>query len=66
MRKTLSIAVLILAFCNPAAAGIIHNPEPEPASVVQEPTTTGEDSTGAIETLTQIALDIVSNVLSLL
>jgi hypothetical protein len=40
MRKSLSVAVLVLALCCPVSAGIIHNPAPQPTptSVVQEPT----------------------------
>ena len=30
MRRTLSAAVLILAFCGSVSAGVIHNPPPEP------------------------------------
>lgn len=70
MRKTLIAAALVLALCCPAWAGIIHTPgsprpEPTPTDTAQEPTTTNEDTTGATETLTQIALDLVSSVLSL-
>ena len=28
MRRTLSAAVLVLAFCCPISAGVIHNPRP--------------------------------------
>ncbi len=40
MRKSLSVAVLVLALCCPVSAGIIHNPAPQPtpASPMQEPT----------------------------
>ena len=30
MRKTLSTALLVFAFCCPVSAGIIHNPPPAP------------------------------------
>ena len=31
MRRTISAAVLVLAFCCPISAGVIHNPPPTPA-----------------------------------
>jgi hypothetical protein len=68
MRKTLGVAALMLAFCCPALAGEMPTPPaPQPQSVtIQEPTTTDEDTTGAADTLTQIALDLVSIALPLL
>jgi hypothetical protein len=65
MRKTLSVAVLVLALCSPVAAGIIHNPEPEPppANTTQEPATTSEDTTGAADTLTQTLLAVLASLL---
>jgi hypothetical protein len=30
MRRTLSTALLVFAFCCPISAGIIHNPPPQP------------------------------------
>jgi hypothetical protein len=75
MRKTLLASALVLALSCPAWAGIIHTPgapQPEPsptpttANTVQEPVTTNEDTTGATKILTQIALDLVPRVLSLL
>jgi hypothetical protein len=70
MRKTLSVAVLVIAFCCPVAAGIIHNPPPDPdptpTSVVQESTTTNVDDSGATDTLTQTVLVVAANVLPLL
>lgn len=78
MRKTVTTAALVLALSCSAWAGIMHtpgapqqpNPEPSPtpttASAVQEPVTNGEDTTGATETLTQVALDLIPRVLSLL
>jgi hypothetical protein len=72
MRKTLSVALLVVAFCCPVAAGIIHNPLPEPeptptpTSVVPEPTPTDEATTEATDTLTQIALAVVASVLPIL
>lgn len=64
MRKALSVAVLALAFCSSTAAGIMHNPAPEPpTNVVQEPSTADEDTTGAVETLTDIALTLLASVM---
>ena len=65
MRKTLSVAVLVLAFCCPAAAGIMHHPAPEsePANTLQEPATTSEDTTGATDTLTQTLLAVLASLL---
>ena len=34
MRRTLSAAVLVTAFCCPVSAGIIHNPPPEPTPLL--------------------------------
>lgn len=69
MRKTLSVAALMLALYCPALAGEVHippAPEPTPMSATQEPTTTDEDTNGATDILTQIALDLVSIALPLL
>lgn len=69
MRKTLMTAALVFVLSCPAFAGEMHTPpapQPTPMSAVQEPTTTDEDTTGATETLTQLALDLVSSVLPLL
>jgi hypothetical protein len=75
MRKTLSVAVLVLAFCCPVSAGIIHNPAPEPppapTSPMQEPTndatlngeiaTPGEMHTpGLSDTLTETAWELLA------
>ena len=35
MRRTLSAAVLVLAFCCPVSAGVIHNPPPAPAPLME-------------------------------
>lgn len=60
MRKTLAIATLMLALCCSARAGEIPNPPaPQPQGMtVSDPTTTDEDTAGAIDTLTQVALDV--------
>ena len=69
MRKTLTTAALVFVLSCPAFAGEMHTPpapQPTPMSATPEPTTTDEDSNGATETLTQLALDLVSSVLPLL
>ena len=75
MRKTLTTTALLLALSCPVFAGEMQTPpapQPPPMTAVQEPitppepTTTDEDSNGATEILTQIALDLVSSALSLL
>jgi hypothetical protein len=81
MRKTLGPALLILALCRPVSAGIIHNPAPQPTtttkSAVQEPTNdptlNGEmpdpgeiQTSGVPESLTEVVLDLLSVLPSLL
>lgn len=68
MRKTLTIVALMLAFCCPALAGEIPNPPaPQPQGMtISNPTTTDEDTTEPIETLTQFALDVFAVLPSLL
>jgi hypothetical protein len=68
MRKTLGVALLVLAFCCPVAAGEIHNPPPEPPPPggAQGPSTGDEVNKGATDTLTQTALDILALLPSLL
>jgi len=73
MRKTLTTVALLLALSCTAFGGEMSTPpapapqpRPTPTSAVQEPTTTDEDTNGAAETLTQVALNLVSSVLSLL
>ena len=69
MRKTLSAAVLVLAFCCPTWAGVIHNPPPAqpplPGEVVTETVdadTVGVETTspGWSDSLTQAALDLLA------
>ena len=68
MRKTLGIAALMLTLCCPALAGEIPNPPaPQPHGMTaEEPSATDEDTIGATESLTQVALDVALSVLSLL
>ena len=49
MRRTLSAAVLVLAFCCPVSAGVIHNPPPEPTPLMEgaAPETTDVETAGA-------------------
>jgi hypothetical protein len=69
MRKTLSAAVLVLTFCCPVSAGVIHNPPPEPAPLVEEavlePADGETDGTGPVspgwsDSLTVITLDLLA------
>jgi len=74
MRKTLTTAALLLALSCTALGGEIHippAPAPTPASAIQEPTDdarpNGEIHTpGVSDSLTQIALDLLSVLPSLL
>lgn len=72
MRKTISVAALLLALTCPVYAGDIQNDAPKPpTNAVQEPTD-GETLNGEIATprvsdsLTQIALDMLAALPSLL
>jgi hypothetical protein len=67
MRKTVCIAVLVLAFCCPVSAGVIHNPPPVP--LLREPLPeTAKVATNGAETamhgvpysLTGIILDLLA------
>jgi len=61
MRKTISVAALLLALTCPAYAGEMQNDSPKPqANAVQEPTTNGEMSTTSADSLTRIALDLLA------
>jgi len=77
MRKTLTAAALLLALSCPAFAGEMHTPgspttpPPQPASVAPAPadsvTLNGEMATpGVSESLTQIALELLAVLPSLL
>lgn len=71
MRKTLGIAVFMLALCCPALAGEIHippvAPDPPQANTAQEPTgdetANGDMQNDATDSLTQIALELLTSVL---
>jgi hypothetical protein len=65
MRKTLTTAALVLAFCCPALAGEIATPgspapPPTTATVAQEPTANGYMQNDSADSLTQIALDLLA------
>jgi hypothetical protein len=69
MRKTISVAALLLALTCPAYAGEMQNdkpaPPPQPATAMQEPTNgvtlNGEMGTpGLSESLTQTALTLLA------
>lgn len=67
MRKTLGIAALMLAFCCPTLAGEIPNPPaPHPQGMTAGEPATNEDTTGPIDALTQIALDVFALLPSML
>jgi hypothetical protein len=67
MRKTISVAALLLALTCPAYAGDIQNDAPKPpTATVQEPTTEGEMQNDATDSLTQTALDLLTLLPSLL
>jgi hypothetical protein len=68
MRKTIGIAALLLALTCSTYAGEMGNdtPTPPPAHVAQEPTTNGIMQTEATDSLTQIALDLLAALPSLL
>jgi hypothetical protein len=67
MRKTISGAVLLLAFTFPAYAGDIQNDAPKPpTATVQEPTTEGDMQNDATDGLTQTVLDVLALLPSLL
>ncbi|MDT5267968.1 MAG: hypothetical protein QOH49_154 [Acidobacteriota bacterium] len=71
MRKTISVAALLLALTCPAYAGDIQNDSPKPPSnAAQEPTggeiTTGEIPDDTTDALTQTVLDLLAVLPSLL
>jgi hypothetical protein len=79
MRKTLGVAALMLALCCPALAGEMPTPpapQPPTATAAQEPTggdiqndqptLNGEMPTLPLDGLTQLALDLLAALPSLL
>ena len=69
MRRTLSAAVLVVAFCCPVSAGIIHNPPPQPTPLLEGSlmeTADGEtvggegDAPGWSDSLTKITFDLLA------
>ena len=73
MRKTISVAALLLALVCPAHAGEMQNgaPTPNPSTTaIQEPTdgetATGETPAGTADVLTQIVSDVFAVLPSLL
>lgn len=71
MRKTLSAAVLVLSFCCPVSAGVIHNPAPAPAPLLLEGDALHESaggetldaetaSPGLSDSLTELTLDLLA------
>ena len=69
MRRTFSAAVLILAFCCPVSAGVIHNPPPEPTPVLEgavlettevETTDTETPESGWSDSLTGVTFDLLA------
>jgi hypothetical protein len=69
MRKTISVAALLLALTCPAYAGDIPNVTPAPpqtANTTQALDTDGEMQNDAADSLTRIALDLLAVLPSLL
>jgi hypothetical protein len=69
MRKTLGVAALMLALCCPSLAGEIPTPPaPQPQSAAAEEPAGGEILTppGVSDGITQIALDLLAALPSLL
>lgn len=61
MRKTISVAALLLALTCPAYAGDIQNEAPKPpTATAQEPTTEGDIQNDATDSLTQIVLGVLA------
>ena len=69
MRKTISVAALLLALTCPTYAGDMPNvtpAPPNPTNAVQEQTTDGEIPNVLANSLTQVALDLLAALPSLL
>jgi hypothetical protein len=62
MRKTLGAAVLVVAFCCPVSAGIIHNPPPEPVLMPETTDVTGAETPapGVSDSLKELTLDLLA------
>ena len=69
MRRTLSAVVLVLAFCCPVSAGIIHNPPPAPSPLTEDavPLTAGAETAGeetpapgVSDSLLEITVDLLA------
>jgi hypothetical protein len=67
MRKALSVALLVFAFCCPVAAGLIHNPPPEPllkgtVQLTADAETPGAETAalGVSDSLTEITLKLLA------
>ncbi|HEX8282032.1 MAG TPA: hypothetical protein VF588_01550 [Pyrinomonadaceae bacterium] len=65
MRKTLSVAALMLALCCPALAGEVHippAPQPPPQTATTAPEPTDAEQAGIIpnDVLMQTALDLLA------
>lgn len=67
MRKTISVAALLLALTCPTYAGDIQNDSPKPpANTAQEPTAQGDIQNRVADAITDAALTVLNSVLSLL
>ena len=69
MRRILSAVVLVLAFCCPVSAGIIHNPPPAPSPLTEDAVLVTADaemageetsSSAVSDSLTEIMLDLLA------
>jgi hypothetical protein len=62
MRKTLGVFLLVLLLTCSVSAGEMGNdsPTPPPSSAVQEPTTDGDIPCDVTDSMTQIALDLLT------
>ena len=62
MRKALSAAVLVLVFCCPISAGIIHNPPPEPTPMLETLDALDAETAapGVSDSLTEITVDLLA------
>jgi hypothetical protein len=66
MRKIAQVLALMLALSAPVTAGIMQCPVTTPTPDAQEPTTGGDIQNSAAGSLTQIALDLLAILPSLL